>query len=631
MKQLLSTLILLILVSGVASASSPFDPTGFKFKQAFTVESPSSATEYEFLLDLNSTTIGKQFLDNVKDDFSDLRIVDSTETIALDYWVVTGSVTPDINGHVWFDANVVSGDNNFFIYYGNPAATTLSDFNSVFNLFDDHSDGNFLTDPEWAVQNGSWEVDARFRLGGTFTAGNAIDSNFTTPKELIKSSALASVNYNHTDLGGTSNAFLWVTSTDSTCTGASSESVKISSVGQVIVENGAGFIALNTENLDIDQDIDVVVYKDEADRFYAVIGDLNFYGASTSATNLQPSYESVCVTENTGGNPAASFDNFFFSQATLEDTNTLLSGVAQSTNFDVNVVSPNGGELIKVGSTQTVSFLIQADSNSALIDANFSTSNVQGTGQAIINDVNTDSATITCVDSDFSDPTSCSFSWDTTGVADNNYFILINASVFSTEVTDESDGNFVVDGTAPTIVAVFPDLNFSTKVFPLDFNATIDDGVGTGDSGNFRCITRVFFNDIHQPILDTNVNGTSGLCERSISSGVPNDTNVSVGFRAVDNVGNVSNETITDKIFFDPVIGTVNELCIQISDDLRAAGGCIDDRGFEDTITSSSGLFILETGDQASLLLLFVAIGILSIIIAGIIFIPKSMKPKIFK
>ncbi|KKN43744.1 hypothetical protein LCGC14_0700260 [marine sediment metagenome] len=50
--------------------------------------------------------------------------------------------------------------------------------------------------------------------------------------------------------------------------------------------------------------------------------------------------------------------------------------------------------------------------------------------------------------------------------------------------------------------------------------------------------------------------------------------------------------------------GNVDSLCSEISDDLSAAGGCVDDDDLEDTITSTGALVVLETGDSASLLTL---------------------------
>ena len=65
--------------------------------------------------------------------------------------------------------------------------------------------------------------------------------------------------------------------------------------------------------------------------------------------------------------------------------------------------------------------------------------------------------------------------------------------------------------------------------------------------------------------------------------------------------------------------GDVDALCSSISDDLATAGGCIDDDDFEDTITSTGGLFTLETGDKAGLIMLFVAIGFLGTVIVSVV------------
>lgn len=298
---------------------------------------------------------------------------------------------------------------------------------------------------------------------------------------------------------------------------------------------------------------------------------------------------------------------------------------------DINIVTPSAtGIQIKGGSVFVIDFDVSdADNNSLLIDLNFSASSTQGTGTVIIDDTNTDSATITCDDSDFSNSTNCTFNW-TTPTSDANFFILAVASDGSVQSADDFNAganSFLIDSTVPVILTILPDAAFTKDGFNLDFNATIDDGAG---SGNFRCVTRTFFNNVQQPILDLNVDGTSGTCIRTISSGVPHETFVSVGFIAVDNVGNISDENTTQQILFDPFLGTVNELCIQMNDDLAAAGGCIDDDGFEDTITSSSGLFVLESGDISGIVLLFIAISGI-ILIAGSLFLLRRIIISIIK
>ncbi len=71
--------------------------------------------------------------------------------------------------------------------------------------------------------------------------------------------------------------------------------------------------------------------------------------------------------------------------------------------------------------------------------------------------------------------------------------------------------------------------------------------------------------------------------------------------------------------------GDVDALCSSISDDLSVAGGCIDDNDLEDTITSTGGLFTLETGDKAGLIMLFVAIGFIATVITGVVIAFKRM------
>lgn len=73
--------------------------------------------------------------------------------------------------------------------------------------------------------------------------------------------------------------------------------------------------------------------------------------------------------------------------------------------------------------------------------------------------------------------------------------------------------------------------------------------------------------------------------------------------------------------------GNVDTLCQSISDDLNVAGGCVDDDDLEDTITSAGGLAVLESGDKAGLIILFVAIGlILSISVAAFIKLKNAAK-----
>ncbi len=142
----------------------------------------------------------------------------------------------------------------------------------------------------------------------------------------------------------------------------------------------------------------------------------------------------------------------------LSESNQLITfGAEELPNEapDVNVISPNGGETFDKTSISiiTIDFnVMDTDNNSLLVDINFSTSSSEGTGTVIINDVNTDSATITCDDSDFSNSTKCSISWNISSVADNDYFILINVNDGTATDFDASDATFEIFTSVAAIV-----------------------------------------------------------------------------------------------------------------------------------------------------------------------------------
>lgn len=290
----------------------------------------------------------------------------------------------------------------------------------------------------------------------------------------------------------------------------------------------AGSAGSNNEDVDNSSNFTIGATDDLLNDFEGLIDEVRIYNYALSADEIKLLHNSE-------------IDNLITFGA---------EEVGVSTLPDINVVTPSEtGIQIKGGDVFVIDFNVSdPDSNSLLIDLNFSTSNTQGTGTVIINDENTTGGLITCADSDFSDSTNCTFSW-TTPTSDANFFVLALASDGVNTSFDAGDNNFMIDSTAPTFGTIFPDVNFTKTNFNLDFNTTISDGVG---SGNFRCITRVFFDGVLQGGLDLNVNGSAGTCSRSLSSGVPNDTNVSVGFSSVDNVGNVSTEVVSQLIFFSP-------------------------------------------------------------------------------
>ncbi len=196
----------------------------------------------------------------------------------------------------------------------------------------------------------------------------------------------------------------------------------------------------------------------------------------------------------------SSFIDFDASDATFEIFTTFVVGAPITV-----VIHPNGGESFNNTAIEFVdiNFTVQDDdNNSLLVDLNFSTGSSEGSGTVIINDINTDSATITCADSDFSDTTLCTFAWDIDSVPDGSFFILDSVTDGTNSDFDASDASFTVftGGFPPDANMVHPnggesfdtssvttiDLNFNvqdpddnTLSIDLNFSTTGSQGSGT--------------------------------------------------------------------------------------------------------------------------------------------------------
>jgi len=152
---------------------------------------------------------------------------------------------------------------------------------------------------------------------------------------------------------------------------------------------------------------------------------------------------------------------------------------------DVNVSYPQNNEQFEQGAISTIEITFNVedgDSNSLLVDLNYSASNTEGSGTAILTDENTTGGSIVCDDSDFSNVTNCAYTWNINAIPDGNYYILINVNDGTNETFDAGDLNFSIYTTPP-----IEDYNITFNVFQntgTDFNLsglTIDFNVDAYD------------------------------------------------------------------------------------------------------------------------------------------------------
>ena len=119
---------------------------------------------------------------------------------------------------------------------------------------------------------------------------------------------------------------------------------------------------------------------------------------------------------------------FFMLSILLVFFATLVSAVP-----DVNVVSPQAAETYSVGTTVTIDFNVSdIDNNRLTMDLNYSLTTAQGSGTVIVHDLNL--AKAYCPDqiwdnTDANFGSSCTYSWDTTGVPAGCYTVSNSGSI----------------------------------------------------------------------------------------------------------------------------------------------------------------------------------------------------------
>ncbi len=133
---------------------------------------------------------------------------------------------------------------------------------------------------------------------------------------------------------------------------------------------------------------------------------------------------------------------------------------------DVNLADFNtAGINFKGGSATTIFWSVSdGDSDSLLMDINFSKIREDGSGTSIVEDLNSDTA---CTQPVGADKKFCSFDWTNISSEDDNFFlnILVTDSTGETDF-NSSDFNFQIDSTAP----IFGDIN---KTFDVNSSTHI--------------------------------------------------------------------------------------------------------------------------------------------------------------
>ena len=123
----------------------------WNYRKALTINNNSnsnSLTDYQVLTTLNTQSLissGK-----MRSDCGDVRFTDSDGQTQLNYWIESGCNTSSTKIWVKVPSIPASSTKTIYVYYGNPSATSASNGDNTFLLFDDFL-GTSLNTNKWTV------------------------------------------------------------------------------------------------------------------------------------------------------------------------------------------------------------------------------------------------------------------------------------------------------------------------------------------------------------------------------------------------------------------------------------------------------------------------------------------------
>jgi len=114
---------------------SPLPLLDWKYRKPIVINNPNSGELQGFSVCVKLDSTNFDF-SKAKSDGSDLRFTLSNGVIRIPYWIESYDSSNE-KAVVWIRVDLSVGDNTFYMYYGNPSASSESDGDSVFEFFDD--------------------------------------------------------------------------------------------------------------------------------------------------------------------------------------------------------------------------------------------------------------------------------------------------------------------------------------------------------------------------------------------------------------------------------------------------------------------------------------------------------------
>ena len=123
----------------------------WKYRRPVTIQSDNALTDYQILVQLNSTNFD---FSKANPDGSDIRFVDEDDATKLSYWIEEWDSVNE-TAKIWVKVpSIPSGEKTIYLYYNNSNAVSENDGDAVFEFFDDFEGGSLDTN-KWNLVKGA--------------------------------------------------------------------------------------------------------------------------------------------------------------------------------------------------------------------------------------------------------------------------------------------------------------------------------------------------------------------------------------------------------------------------------------------------------------------------------------------
>jgi hypothetical protein len=134
----------------LAAGNSSWWNASWSYRKTITITELSGSTLTDYQIGLTVS-----YDSDMQSDFADIRFVDSDNTTELGHWRQSYTASSSATFWVKVPSISASGTKKIYMYYGNPAANSLSNGSATFDFFDDFS-GDLS---QWTQERGTWAIN----------------------------------------------------------------------------------------------------------------------------------------------------------------------------------------------------------------------------------------------------------------------------------------------------------------------------------------------------------------------------------------------------------------------------------------------------------------------------------------